>query len=121
MNNSKIIESAPQDQPQEREIELQEQLPQLRKREGELVKIIEALRKVESSHEWSTLKTEVFNGEIDRLERLLKAESVKRPLNTDQIYFLQGRLEAAKRYSLETLNASFSLELTKIRTQLNAK
>lgn len=121
MNNSKIIESAPQEESQSREVELQEQLPHLRKREGELVTIIEALRKVESSHEWSTLKTEVFNGEIEYIERQLSLEAKKPEINTSTLYRLQGRLSAAKKYSLESLNATFTAELTRIRIQLNAK
>ncbi len=96
-----------------------EQLEGLRRREGEVVRIIEALKRIETSEDWSTLKTEVFDGVLDSLEGRLVSESKKPELNNPEIYRLQGQIQWAKKYAnIAHLTESYRLELTRIRKQL---
>lgn len=97
-----------------------EQKELLRQREGTLVRIIEALKAVQTSPEWSTLKTEVFDGVLESLEGRLISESKKLELNPPDIYRLQGQIQWAKKYAdLADLLNTYRLELTGIRQQLN--
>lgn len=92
----------------------------LRARESELVKIIEAIKVTEGSPEWSTLKSYVFDGVLDSLERRMASEANKMPLDDKEIYKLQGQIAWAKKYSkLDTLANAFRLELINVRSQLN--
>jgi len=122
MNNSKLIEYFPKEEPKDIEVTVEQRLPKLREREGELVRLIDAIRSLESSKDWSTLKTEVFEGLVDSLERKLMQEAKKRPLSIETIYELQGQLTWAKKYAnLDSLAQSYMAELTNIRFQLNGK
>lgn len=120
MNNAKIIESFSDPEPEQQEISPDQRIPWLRQREGELVKIIEAIRTVEQSDEWSTLKTHVLDGVLETLDKRLATEASKPSVDTPQIYRLQGQIAWAKKYAnLATLADAFRLELTNIRTKLN--
>lgn len=120
MNNAKIIESFQEPEPESQEISPDQQIPWLRAREGELVKIIEAVRKVEDSEAWSTLKTHVLDGVLESLEKRLASEAAKPEVNNSEIYRLQGQIAWAKKYSkLDTLANAFRLELTNIRQKLH--
>lgn len=115
MNNSRItLENQP--------IALDSQVdrtPWLRNREGELVKIIEAIRMIEKSEEWETLKVHIFIGLVETLDRRLKQEAEKDELNMPEIHRLQGQLIWAKKYSdFHQLAEFFKVELIGIRNQL---
>lgn len=98
---------------------LEEQKERWRQREGELTKIIEALKRIEASEDWSTLKTEVFDGALDSLEGRLVSECKKPVLNNPEIYRLQGQIQWAKKYAdLATLTQAYRLELIRLRQQL---
>lgn len=98
----------------------EEQKELLRQREGELARIIEALKTIESSTEWSSLKTDVFDGVLDSLEGRLMSESKKPELNNPEMYRLQGQIQWAKKFAnLAILTDSYRLELQRIRQQLN--
>lgn len=90
--------------------------PEVRKNEREawLVRMIEASAEVLTSSAWSSLK-EVFDGEIERLQRLIAQEANKKELNTPELYRLQGKLEQAKRYALTDLLKTYQIELTNVR------
>lgn len=108
MNNSFVIET---DEPQKS--------AKLGQRESELVRIIEALKGVEASTEWSTLKQLVFDGVLKSLEHRLMSESQKPELNDAEIYRLQGQIAWAKKYSiLDVLATSYRNELINVRSQL---
>lgn len=79
-----------------------EKLAVLQERNAHLVRLIEAIQDVQSTSAWSTLKEE-FDGEVARLNRLLLRESKEKELKQPEIYRLQGRIESAKKYSLEKL------------------
>lgn len=90
--------------------------PALRERESELVKIIESLRKVEMSSEWSSLKKYVFDGHVVKLEKELLDEAKKDRPDNLALARLNGQLLWAKKYAdLAKLADLFRLELTRIR------
>ena len=93
--------------------------PQLREREGKLVKIIEALGQVEAADEWQTLRELYLDGLVEGLERRLATEANAREVNLPELYRLQGQLIGAKRYNLEELRKNFKVELQNIRKQIN--
>lgn len=105
MNNSITLEETQE-----------ERLPVLRARESELVKIIEAVGRLSNTTEWSTLKSLVFDGVLESLQKKLASESYKMPLDEPTIYKLQGQITWAKKYSnLESFADEKRLELTNIR------
>lgn len=96
----------------------EEKKPDRRERVGRLATLIESVEKILASSEWSTLKQEEFDNEIPRLTRLLVQEAKKKEINQGEIYRLQGRLEEAKRLSLEGLLQNYRVELETITKQL---
>lgn len=89
-------------------------------REGVLVRLIEALGRIERSEDWSTLTSEVFDGVLESLEGRLSAEANKPLVDLPAIYRLQGQIQWAKKYAdLAVLTNSYRLELQGIRKQLN--
>lgn len=92
----------------------------LMEREGELAKIIEAIRAVRDSAEWSSLKELVFDGVVRDLERQLFVAAKRSEVDTKEIYRLQGQLMWAKRYAdLDQLANVYRLELSSVRKHLN--
>lgn len=93
--------------------------PWLREREGELIKIIEAIGEIEESTAWGTLKNTVFDGVVQSLERQLKTEASKDEPMQMALAKINGQLVWARKYSdLKELSQVFRLELTNIRQQL---
>lgn len=89
---------------------------QLKDREGELVRIVSAIRRVRESEDWSTLKSTLFDGLTSRLTRELLAESKKENPDTLRLNRLTGQLVWAERYSsLEKLEATYFEELNNLR------
>ena len=115
MNNSKIaIEGLKVIQ--ESEVDRN---PALQKRKAEFIRVIEAIDGVTKSKDWQTLNELIFKAVVETLEKTMKAEMKKRPLEEQQIYFLQGQLVWADKYSnLEQLKEKFKVELQHIRKQL---
>ena len=91
----------------------------LRKRQTELVKIIEALNAVLKVPEWKNLKELVFDQRIEKLEKELRTESLKDELRSPEIYRLQGKLEWARRYDFYKLAETYKTELDNITKKLN--
>ena len=71
----------------------------LRDRQEDLIKIIEATEEVLKSKGWQTLRELVWDEIVTRLDRQLLSEAKKSKIEEDKIYFLQGELAWAKRYS----------------------
>lgn len=90
------------------------QAPDLRERAGKLATLIESAEMLLNSKEWSTLREEEFDGELERLERILLTEAKKKPLDEGELYRLQGKIEVMKRYSLQHLVDKYRLELDSI-------
>lgn len=95
-----------------------DKLATIRERDTHLVRLIEAITAIQSNPAWSTLKEE-FDGEIARLNRLLLAEAKKVVIDTAEQYRLQGRIESAKKYSLEKLLEDSMTEHDTIRRKLS--
>lgn len=88
----------------------------LNAQEAELVRLIEAIDRLIQSEDWSTLKKLRFDKHLDSLERQLKSESEKTPLDSHVIYKLQGELKWARKWSdLSKLALDYRTELTNIR------
>lgn len=118
MNNSKFaIENV--------SLSLEEKVevsPKLRDREGEIVAIIEAIKGIEASKEWSTLKEKVFDGLVVTLKKQIHEEAVKENPDGLKQNRLAGQLKWAEKYSdLSKLESIFRTELTNIRKQLHGK
>lgn len=112
MNNSKIANNSIEEMPVD--------TTSLKEREAKLVRIIEALLRVSEAADWYTLKTEIFDGLVETLERRISAEAKKPEVVPSELYRLQGQLGWAKKYSnLENLAQVFKVELTNIRTKIN--
>lgn len=93
--------------------------PQLIEREGRLIKIIEAIQRTGQTQEWSTLKTEVFDGIVNVLEREIKDEAKKESPDTLKLNRLAGQLKWAEKYSdLTKLENVFRQELNGLRKTL---
>lgn len=90
----------------------------LRERDALLVRLIEAITDVQSTSAWGTLKEEL-DGEVARLNRLLLGESKKKEIDLPELYRLQGRIESAKKYSLDSLLSDYRAERDTIRRKLN--
>lgn len=112
MNNSKIVID---------NISLSLETPldmseHLHEKESQLVKIIEAIERIEGSDEWSSLKSLIFNSEVENLERKLKYEAEQLQVNQPQINFIQGKLSWARKYAdLRKLAESYRIELSNIK------
>lgn len=101
------------------EEETVDRTPELREREGTLIKILEAIQTISGSKEWSTLKTELFDGVVEKLERDLLGEAKQQDPDKQRLASLNGQFVWAKKYSdLDSLGNVFRLELTNIRKQL---
>lgn len=111
MNNSLAIERV--------KLSLEEpslNLEPLRESEAKIVRIIEAIVKLEKSEEWSTLKSLIFDEALESLEKRLKLESKSAKLDDSKIYRLQGELSWAEKYAdLHKLAQVYRQELTNIR------
>lgn len=88
----------------------------LQEREQHLRKLIEALAALQGMGEWSTLREELFDGAVEKLERELAAEAKKPDLSLPELYRLQGKLDWASRHMrLERLIDTYRAELAGIR------
>lgn len=115
MNNSQVISDF---KPQRNE----EIAPRLRAEEARILRIVEAAQGIQSSREWSTLKTEVFDNLVNVLEKELRNEARKDEPSTLKLNRLSGELKWAERFSdLGKLENSYRVQLQNIRQQLNGK
>jgi len=94
---------------------------QYRERETDLMAIVDAFEEIGKSRAWSVLKDKIFDGVLISLERRLKTEIKKKPLNGPLIHSLNGQIEWAEKYTnFDTLASIYKLELSNIRKKLNA-
>ena len=96
--------------------------PLLRTREGELVRIIEAARRVVSTEEWGTLKKLIFDKLVENLERNLREEATKDNPSVAALAKINGQLIWARKYAdLSKLADVYRLELTNVKKTLHEK
>lgn len=97
-------------------------IPELREREGELVRIIDALNKVSKTKEWAFLKEKLFDGMFLDLEDKIRREVRKDAPDLTKINRLVGQSIWSERYAdLSKLSETYRLELTNIRLKLYGK
>ena len=91
----------------------------LREREATLVRIVSALHEVSGTAAWSSLKTEIFDGVVVKLEKELLDEAKKDSPDLLKLSSLKGQYVWAKKYAdLDGLAAVFNQELINVRKQL---
>ena len=119
MNNSFIALDNLEPILEEKEID---RTPWLRNRESELVKIIEALRRIAKSEDWSTLKSNIFEGIVEYLEKEMLLEAKKDQPDIQKLASLKGQFVWAKKYAdLDSLAEAYRGELAGIKRQLKDK
>lgn len=113
MNNSKLtLDRFLEDQPLDT-------TPWLKDREATLVRLVETLRRVAQSEDWSSLKKELFDGVVETLEKAQKAEAEKDKPDLAALAKINGQLVWARKYSdLTKLADIFMAELINVRKQL---
>ena len=113
MNNSKIVlENITE------ELNI-DKISFLQKQQGELTQIVEAINRVESSEDWQKLKKLLLDGAVVAIERQLLNETVKKEINTPEIYRLQGQLSWARKYAdLKKLSDMFRQQVENIKNQI---
>lgn len=117
MNNAKVA----LDNIYEEEVR-QNIIPDLRKKEEEIVSIIAALRDVSESTSWNLLKEKVFDDVAMTISERLRKEATKSEVNHAEIYRLQGQLAWAQKYAqLESLTKVYETELQRIKQYLHEK
>lgn len=96
--------------------------PKLQAEEARLLRIIEALRGILQSKEWSTLKTELFDNLVNVLEKDLRTEAEKPDPSANKLNRIMGKLEWARRYAdLQKFESEKRVELQNIRLQIHGK
>lgn len=70
----------------------------LREEQARLVKLIEALVKLDKSEEWNTLKELVYDKSLLAIERQLLQEALSKDIKTEKLYHLQGQWAWAKQF-----------------------
>lgn len=116
MNNSKLVIDSASLRPDP----VPDLGPTLREREGELLQIIASIQKVQSSKEWSSLKTYVFDGLTERLSKDILSEAKKENPDALKLNRLAGQLKWAEQYSdLLKLEEKFRIELAQVRLKLH--
>ena len=93
---------------------IEEEKLDLSEKLGKLTTLIEAAHATLESKGWSTLKEE-FDAELARLKRVLFVEAEKRPINDTEMYYLQGRIDAMKRFNLLYMATKWRTELENIK------
>lgn len=93
--------------------------PRFREREVQLRRIIDALRKIMGTKEWSTLKELLFDGIVARLTAARNYEAAKENPDTNRLNRLTGQLLWADSYSdLRKLEALYSEELINVKEKI---
>lgn len=87
MNNAFVIE------------EPQEEKRDTSSEQGHLKKVIEAISSLAGRKEWAVFEEEYLNKELEKINRLIRSESLKDVVDLPKLYRLQGQREVAKRYT----------------------
>lgn len=97
-------------------------LEALREKESSLVRIIEAIGRVERSADWSSLKTDVFDGLAQNLRNRIFTEAKKEQPDSLKLNRLSGQLEWADRFAdLSKFRKEKEVELKSVKKQLYGK
>lgn len=92
------------------------EIPNLKDREVRLVGLVEKLRRVAKSEDWSSLKNELFGEAVTSLERQLQSEASKNNPDLQELARINGQLTWARKYAdLNKLADIFMGEVNSIR------
>lgn len=95
-------------------------IPLKREEITRLQRIIGALEAVQNTKEWSTLKKELFDGQIEWLTKALLDESKKSNPDTNRLNRLSGELRWAEYYGdFDKLSSIFRVQLLSLKKQTN--
>lgn len=98
------------------------QFEAIKDRESKLVRTIQAIKAVSESREYSSLKTELFDPEVESLRKQIFAEAKKLPADPIVLAHLNGKYEMAKKYHDLTLYAKErQTELNNLRVKYGRK
>lgn len=101
------------------EIVSEENKARLREEQTRLIKILEALEKLDKSKEWHILKDLVFSKSLEVIERQIKNEALQPEISTDKLYKLQGEWVWAKQYSdTDRFVKTIKLQLEEIKKRI---
>lgn len=90
----------------------------IKERETTLVRLVETLRRVAASEDWSSLKKMLWDDVVETLERQQKSEAEKTPADPVKLAQITGQLVWARKYSdLDKLASVFMTELQGIRSK----
>lgn len=90
-----------------------------KEREQKLIRVIEALRDIQKTKAWSSLKAELFDTLPDNLHHQIIQEAKKQNPDTNKLNRLAGELKWAEGFSdLKKLEDTFKVELTNVRQKL---
>lgn len=96
--------------------------PRLREEEAKTLRIVEAIKAVQETAAWGTLKEELFDSLVNVLERELKTEARKDNADTGKLGRISGQLEWAEKFAdLSKLSNRYMQQLSNIRLKLNGK
>lgn len=88
--------------------------PILRKRESDLLELIDALQHIAASSYWAVLQQHIFSVDLDKARK-----SIAKEKDTTELFRLQGEIRSLERFSLEKLIEKYRNELTAIHKQLH--
>lgn len=92
----------------------------LREKQIELIKLIEALAKLDKSEEWNTLRELTFDRSLDLIKRQLLQEALKPDLDLSKLYNLQGQWAWANQYSdIDRTISTLKNQLAEIKKKLH--
>lgn len=94
--------------------------PILREREGELQQILLAIKGVSESREWKVLKSKLFDGLTETLNREIQSEARKENPDALKLNRLAGQLKWSEKYAdLSKLEQAFRMELSNLKLKLH--
>ena len=110
MNNAKLIENFPEEQ----QVDIE---PMLRKRQEELVEVIEAIDSISQSDYWKLLEKKLFDPELNSFINQLCNEK-----DNQKMSWLQGAIAILSKYAdFRKLSESHRLKLQQIKEQLQGR
>ena len=91
----------------------------LREEENRLIKLIEALSKLDKSKEWQVLKEMVFDKSLASIERQMMTSVLTPDINIEQLYKLQGEWAWAKQFAdIDRFVETLKKQLEEIKKKL---
>lgn len=110
MNNSKVIETLVEEEPEDIK-------PMLRSRQEEIAKIIESLDALSQSNHWRFIEDKLFKGALDSSVNQICVEKDDR-----KVAVLQGKIEVLSKYAdFKGLSDAYRMELKSIDEKLKGR